>query len=139
MNQTKLVPTADGFRDEAAGKQLLKWGRCRWDTLQPTDVDALIEWRGTGFTIIEVKRVGAKDNRGQEWAFTRAVDAMTRGGCLSIYIKSLHNIPAPNDIYLDDLLVKKYYIRSEWKSPEHPTTTYDLCDYFQRNELKLNL
>jgi len=114
-------------RERAA--QLLSFVGLKWGTITPTDTDALIDFGGRAFVIVEVKYRDAPLPRGQELAFERAADGWERGGIPTLVLAASHQVDT-GDVIVADAEVKRVYWRGKWSRPRRPRTVGQTVERF---------
>ena len=124
----------ESIRDDDRAKQLIKFdGMELGERMWPTDVDALIEWKGKGWLLFEVKHGGKSVPRGQELSLERFVEDVEKAGKYAVAAIVEHHIPNPfESIILADCDVRRIYKgwTGKWSPPKHPMTAKELMDEF---------
>lgn len=129
MNYTDENRGTIQFRDRR--RQLIDCHNLRIGNITPTDCDGLIEYKNKAYIIFELKRRGVEVPKGQLLAFERAVDDWLQANKLAVLIIADHDIENPEeDIDAAACLVRTFYYRGRWYTPNKPVTLKDAIDIF---------
>ena len=96
-------------------KQVISYSGMTFGRISPTDIDAMIEYRGKAFVFFEVKHENAAVPQGQLLALTRMADALTEAGKQAIVIVCEHHVQdTSKPVLLKYANVRQYYYNGRW-------------------------
>lgn len=97
-------------------KQIFDMSLIRYGNITPTDLDAMIEYKNTGFILIEAKyKLDFYQDKGQRLAHERLVDALWTAHKPSVLIFARHQVQLPNQVNLAHCLVTYYRYCGQWR------------------------
>ena len=103
------------FKNEGNAKQLVSFLGIQYGNITPTDLDAMIEYKNTGFVLIETKyQQDFYQEKGQQLAHERMVDTLWVAKKPSVLIFASHRAIKPNSILLFSCPVTKYRYAGKW-------------------------
>ncbi len=112
-------------------RQVVNFDGCKFGTITPTDIDAIIDYKNKAWVIIEAKLNGVPVPRGQILAFERQIDDLSCSGKKAICIVADHNVSDPSTpIVIADCIVRQIYYNSEWRTIRKTWTVKKLLDWF---------
>ena len=97
--------------------------------VRPTDIDGFFEIDGKVFVFFELKYKNATMEIGQEMAFERLCDVLSKHGCHSIFIIAKHETE-DGDIQVSDCEVMKYRVDGEWRTHKIKQTLKEFIDSY---------
>jgi len=93
-----------------------------------TDIDGMIEWKGKGYFLVEVKYKDMEINNGQRLAFERLTEDIKKP---CIFVIAEHSVDNPEeDIILDKCKVRKICREGNWKDVKHEMLVGGLAGRF---------
>jgi hypothetical protein len=117
-------------------KQLRDFSGLVFGKITPTDVDALIEYHGICYVIIEAKTGTAKMPFGQRLALERICDDLQKSKP-TILILATHDTPEDEDVDYSSMIVLEYRYEGVWKTTKTAKTTRKLIEeFFNQMEAK---
>lgn len=114
-------------------RQLIEFTGLNYDSISPTDVDGLIEYKDKAYVIFELKHNGAEMPRGQRLAFERMVYDFEKRSKKAIAIVAEHDVTdASKSVLAKDSIVRELYQTGErkWRPPNHKMTLKELIDAY---------
>ena len=116
------------IRDKLCASQIRDFsGLLFANSITPTDIDGLIEYKNKLFIFIELKYNGMALPAGQQLALERLVDAL-QATHKSILLVAMHNTPADQSIEVSSCPVVLYYYKKFWRSPKQSITLRQAID-----------
>ena len=101
------------FRRRA--RQIISFEGMQYGSGSPTDIDALIEWKGRAYILMEFKLRGAEVPKGQKLALVRMIDDLTRAGKLATLLICEHEVDDPEqDVIAREARVRQVYFSGVW-------------------------
>ncbi len=114
------------IRNRDRARQIVDFHDLRWGKITPTDIDGLLDFGNKVFVCIEYKYEDAEMGYGQELAFKRLVDALSKP---CILIQATHSQHDPNkDIDGANARVVRVYYKGKWYPSKH--TVRQVIDTF---------
>lgn len=117
------------IRNRDYARQIKDFTGLRFGNITPTDTDLTIEYKNVCYIFGELKYKDTELPRGQELAFERQCDDMSKVKP-TIFIVSSHDVKDDGDIDVAKTLVRKYRYRGKWRTPSEGVTTRQLIDRF---------
>lgn len=111
--------------------QVRDFSGLRYGAITPTDIDALIDFGGKAYVLIEVKHAGTKLPYGQRLAIERVVDCLALNS-LSLALIAEHDIGPDEDIDVGACVVVEYRARGLWLQPRSVLSVRETVDRFLR-------
>lgn len=106
----------------------------RYGNITPTDIDALMEFGGKLFVLIEAKLPNAPLPHGQRQAIERLIDAISRGGCPAIGIVCEHG-NRDGAINFAECCVTEFRWRKRWRYPSDAISVKQAIDKIRQQVL----
>lgn len=121
------------FQFKNRAKQIISFKGIQYGKITPTDIDALIEFRGKAMILYEVKHNKAKVPPGQWNALKELTDMGERDGKEAACLVCEHNVDNPKDIvYLKDCIVRCVYYRGKITTIKKRITVEEATDKFMK-------
>lgn len=126
------------IRNRSLARRLRDFSGLRYGRITPTDVDALLDFRGEVFVIIEVKRMGAPMPFGQRLALERVCSACNAGGVSTTVLVGEYDeelLTADGDIDVAKCTVREIHTGrhvTKWRPPRRSITIREAVDSLVR-------
>lgn len=101
------------IRNRGYATQIRDFSGLRFGNITPTDVDGLIEYKGKGYVLIEIKYQGVQLPPGQRLALERLCDDLQRTKP-TLLIIAVHD--SDGDIDVAKTLVAEYRFKRKWRT-----------------------
>ena len=96
-------------------KQIIDFTGLQWDTITPTDIDGLIEYKNKAMVFIEFKYNDAQMPKGQELALQWLADDSQKVGKEATVLECIHFVGDCNDdVIAADAIVRRIYYKGKW-------------------------
>lgn len=96
-------------------RQVIEFTDLRYNSITPTDIDGLIEYRNKAYIFIELKHGDTPMPKGQELAITRLVDDLSRCGKICAAFLCEHNVDdCEINVKAADSIVRRTYFKHKW-------------------------
>jgi hypothetical protein len=113
-----MIDTRGVIQNRPRRQQILDFRHVRYGNITPTDLDAMIEYKNTGYVLIEIKHEQdfySDKEQGQLKAHERMVDALWVANKPSVLIFAKHHIKnTANDVDLAACQVTHYRYCGKW-------------------------
>lgn len=120
----------DSFiRDRQRAAQIVDFGGLRWGLCMPTDVDAILDFSGLVWVIIEAKYKESEPPTGQRLALERMTDQLGQNA-YAICLLATHE--SEGDVLLHECRVFRYRRSGEWRIPDRRITVKEAIDDYLR-------
>lgn len=106
------------IRNRQQSNQVRDFSGLRFGKITPTDLDGLIEYKGKGYVLLEVKHEDAELPFGQGLALLRLCDDLQKTKP-TLYIIASHS--TDGDIDVAAASVRQFRFKGEWRYTEHTT------------------
>lgn len=114
------------YRERA--KQIVDFSGLRFETITPTDIDGLIEYRNACFLFIELKHHSKPAlDKGQRLALERLATGLIKP---ALVLHAIHSAPVTDDINAAQAVVHRYFWDGGWKIPPALVTVREVADGF---------
>lgn len=111
-------------------KQIIDFTGLQWDTITPTDIDGLIEYKNKAMVFMEFKYNDAQMPKGQELALQRLADDSQKVGKEATVLECIHFVGDCNDdVIAPDAIVRRIYYKGKWYD-DGKSTVKDKIDSF---------
>lgn len=111
-------------------KQIIDFTGLQWDTITPTDIDGLIEYKNKAMVFMEFKYNDAQMPKGQELALQRLADDSQKVGKEATVLECIHFVGDCNDdVIATDAIVRRIYYKGKWYD-DGKSTVKDKIDSF---------
>lgn len=121
------------FRSVPRARQLVRFDGFQYGNITPTDIDGLIDFRGSVWVLFEVKSAGKDVPRGQRLALERLIETFRRAGQHGIaMIAEQSERDCDKDVYARSCRVREIYTTEaqHWRPPKWPTTAKEMADAY---------
>lgn len=97
-------------------RQIIDYDGLRYDTITPTDIDGLVEYKGKAYAIIEMKHRNKEVPKGQLIALERmAKDLSAQGKLVTIFVCE-HYVDNPErDVIAAKSIVRMCWFNGVWR------------------------
>jgi hypothetical protein len=103
------------FQNRSRASQLIDFDGLTFGNINPSDIDAVIEYKNKAFIFIELKSKGVDISTGQRILLERLVDGLNKP---SIALVAHHETwDCKEDVILAKAIVFKYYLYGRWNVP----------------------
>lgn len=99
-----------GINNRERMRQIIDYDGLRYDTITPTDVDGLIEYKGKAYAIIEMKHGSKEVPKGQLIALERMAQDLSACGKLVTVFVCEHTVDNPER----DIIAARTTVRACW-------------------------
>ncbi|MBQ0014709.1 MAG: hypothetical protein KBS82_05225 [Oscillospiraceae bacterium] len=106
------------------------------DSIYPTDLDGLLEYKDSEYIIFEIKYGSADIPYSQRIAIQHMVDDFTTAGKQAIALICEHTVKNPDvPVVAARCKVREVYYGDEkiWRAPKNNLTVREAVDYFQKH------
>ena len=140
MEGNNTLNSKGQVRNRDFATQHRDYSKLRYGNITPTDLDGLIEYRGTKYVLIETKFVGDRQilsldelfSYGQLLALERLCDDL-QSRKETILVVTGHSCTTKLDIDMAETNVLWFRKKRVWKRPEQPITLKKIVDDFLLN------
>lgn len=102
----------------------------KYGTVQPTDIDAILQYKGLFYLICEVKYNGKDVPLGQRICLENMTDDFNIAGKEAMAIVADHYVDDEDEpVQLAECIVREYYWDGKWRVPKKQMTVKDAYDW----------
>lgn len=114
------------FHNTARAQQLNNFNNLVMETITPTDIDGLIEYKNKAYVFFEVKYLATELPFGQRLALERLASDVSKANKKAIVIVASHEVEdVAQGIDVSVCPVRCYYLYGKWHNPKQETTVKD--------------
>jgi hypothetical protein len=105
-----------GINNKERMRQVINYDGLRYDTITPTDIDGLVEYKGKAYAIIEMKHRNKDVSKGQLIALERMAEDLSAQGKLVTIFVCEHYVDNPErDVIAAKSIVRMCWFNGVWR------------------------